>query len=797
MKQPPKRQPTFLWQGLLIVLPVAALALAGLFSVAQDRVLAEASAREQARSLADSLAAEFQLAFDFPGSSNRPASPALGSLPSEVDRFLSAARQAPDSTNAFAPQPDEDPLVKCVETPLHDHYLAALVNGRNELVYPPPMRETPLPGCALPPGVSAEQSNLWATARAADFVSRDFAGAIEVYDRLVKSLPAGRFRTLADYEAAVVLKENGQWGEASDRFASLAHTDPEWVGESGLPLNQLALFQLATIPVDRPDLGEAAARGWSMHMPGGRRLFIDGSGWFGEAWNELCPQAVVHPTILSGRILSQAAELSLGHPDRTVAGWLRVWELHQASREMFASLTAAPAGGTLWPERINAALLKEWQEGILKGWQEGGWLVWGIRLDAANYLVLAQTREQVQARTDRLVRQTTLASHLPAAAYFSVAVDLAGQQLSSLPRAAVTLASRDFGLCGLPRPSVLDGANVPAPQEHNLVDPQSVLTARLSSDGGPASPSPPESSDQNTRLGSNPPYHGQLQIYLADGAGFYAQQRQRALIFGALVGLSALAAFVGFLAAQRAFHRQLALGEMKSNFVSSVSHELRAPIASVRLMAEGLERGTIREPQKQMEYFRFIVQECRRLSSLIENVLDFSRIEQGRKEYEFDPTDVVELATQTVKIMQTYAEDRQITIALEFAGSPLPADLDGKAIQQALVNLLDNAIKHSPRGAAIAVRVRFVPPPAATLEISVEDHGEGIPPGEHERIFERFYRVGSELRRETKGVGIGLSIVRHIVQAHGGKVVVRSAPGEGSTFTIVLPIDSREQPDKR
>ncbi len=139
------------------------------------------------------------------------------------------------------------------------------------------------------------------------------------------------------------------------------------------------------------------------------------------------------------------------------------------------------------------------------------------------------------------------------------------------------------------------------------------------------------------------PSHPQfsMQIRLTDRNLLYARQRQLQMIFGALIAASALAALVGFIAAYRAFHREQQLNEMKSNFVSSVSHELRAPIASVRLMAENLERGKISEPGKQNEYFRFIVQECRRLSSLIENVLDFSRIEQGRKQYEFEPTDVV------------------------------------------------------------------------------------------------------------------------------------------------------------
>jgi signal transduction histidine kinase len=339
-----------------------------------------------------------------------------------------------------------------------------------------------------------------------------------------------------------------------------------------------------------------------------------------------------------------------------------------------------------------------------------------------------------------------------------------------------------------------------------------------------------------------------LRIHVADEGLMLAAQRERAVVIGALLVVSILTALLGFFAARRAFYQQLRLNELKTNFVSSVSHELRAPIASVRLMAEGLERGKIQEPAKQGEYFKFIVQECRRLSSLIENVLDFSRIEEGRKRYELEATDVVALTEQTVKLMEVYAAERQTGITLQVNGEATPVEADGKALQQALVNLIDNAIKHSPKGAEVKVGLEFVgsplpephphltpplsPPsegaerekkiavqgsnarnslwrhflPAlsphsmrgeggrrpgegcdVSVRISVEDHGEGIAASEHEKIFERFYRVGSELRRETQGVGIGLSIVKHIVEAHGGRVTVRSAPGQGSCFTIELP----------
>lgn len=318
--------------------------------------------------------------------------------------------------------------------------------------------------------------------------------------------------------------------------------------------------------------------------------------------------------------------------------------------------------------------------------------------------------------------------------------------------------------------------------------------------------------------------HFDLKLLLTSRERMLSTGRRRERLFAGLILGTVLTAITGLVAARRAFYRQLQLNEMKSNFVSSVSHELRAPIASVRLMAENLEGDKIPEAPRQREYFHFIVQECRRLSALIENVLDFSRIEQGRKQYNFEAADVTSLAQTTVKLMEPRAAEKGVGLELVGAFGAVELEIDGRAIQQALVNLIDNAIKHSPKGEVVRVTIetndgsscspggarlqptrvetgemaRREPRPTETsaediLRLSVSDYGPGIPPEEHERIFERFYRLGSELRRETEGVGIGLSLVKHIVTAHGGRIVLQSEPGKGSTFTIVLPMRNRNE----
>jgi signal transduction histidine kinase len=245
------------------------------------------------------------------------------------------------------------------------------------------------------------------------------------------------------------------------------------------------------------------------------------------------------------------------------------------------------------------------------------------------------------------------------------------------------------------------------------------------------------------------------------------------------------AAGAGLWLIHRTLAKERRLGELKSQFVSSVSHELRAPIGSLRLMAEGLASGKVTgEPAK--EFHRLMASEGARLSNFIEDVLDFARIEQGRKVYVFAETDIVALVGDAVKLMQPQAQARGLRLETKLPTLPQAPSVNAPALQQAVINLLDNAIKFSPEQTIIQISLSE-DAVAKTWTLSVQDQGPGVPKHEQRRIFEKFYRLGNELRRESTGTGIGLALVKHITEAHGGKVVLQSGVGEGSLFQLVFP----------
>jgi signal transduction histidine kinase len=257
-----------------------------------------------------------------------------------------------------------------------------------------------------------------------------------------------------------------------------------------------------------------------------------------------------------------------------------------------------------------------------------------------------------------------------------------------------------------------------------------------------------------------------------------------------ILGFLSLMIIGGLVLTKHIVSKEMALARLKSDFVSNVSHELRTPLALIRLYAETLELGRITTQEKKQQYYRIIRKESERLTALINNILDFSRIEAGRKEYEFRNTDIAELVRNTLESYRYQIEQQGFAFE-ESIDSNLPAvPVDREAIARALVNLVNNALKYSSEEKFLGVKLYRE---NSVVKLEVADHGIGIARRDLSKIFEKFYRAGDPLVHNTKGSGLGLSLVRHITHAHGGEIAVESVPGKGSKFTLSLPLASAVQ----
>ena len=258
--------------------------------------------------------------------------------------------------------------------------------------------------------------------------------------------------------------------------------------------------------------------------------------------------------------------------------------------------------------------------------------------------------------------------------------------------------------------------------------------------------------------------------------------RRRLLLAGLLVPLALLAG--GSLFAWRVMRRELAVSRLKTEFVAAVSHEFRTPLASLRHVTELLDEADDLLPDQRRRFYATLARNTDRLQGLVESLLDFSRMESGRKVYELRDVDAGALASEVVEDFRTVASPCGAVVTLDATASDCTTRADEASLSIALWNLLDNAVKYSVAPAVIDVRVWRQ---GTDVAISVRDRGIGILPGERQSIFERFVRGEQAARLGVKGTGLGLALVSHIVEGHGGSVRVQSEEGRGSEFTIVLP----------
>jgi len=258
----------------------------------------------------------------------------------------------------------------------------------------------------------------------------------------------------------------------------------------------------------------------------------------------------------------------------------------------------------------------------------------------------------------------------------------------------------------------------------------------------------------------------------------------RDIVFGTLILALVGTTIAGVIATLVVLYREAYLGRLQTEFVNKVSHDLRTPLTSIRMFVETLQMGRLADPERQKEALGIIAEETSRLSSLINRLLDWARMESGRRSYELVPTpveDIVDAALQAFE-PQLVIQPAEVTRSVQPGLPPVLADKD--ALSEALLNLLQNAHKYTGTRKKIAVTARRSGP---TVLVAVSDNGPGIRIADQKRIFDKFYRAKDPLDRSIEGSGLGLSMVKHIVIAHAGRISVSSELGEGATFTIALP----------
>jgi signal transduction histidine kinase len=723
---------SFVGQGILILLPVVLLALAGLVSLRQDRLLVEAEARNRAEELIGPLAylVTRELIQPSPGA-RKGTQETVAHHEIDAEKLLELPGLSPARQELAARLrrfPFLDPqAVRVFE-----------IEANGQLSRPSPRSTAPIPQTVEWDDVERLASRLHQQIRPADSTFP------ETYSQLVESSrDHGRSKpqfTAAIYSLALRLEKEDQWLAAHHLYWYLQQEFPVAPSASGLPMGQLALTRLTPLAMRHIELTQRdpLRQSFSSGASGSTNNLIVLHGLM----HRLSEVAVLYPSAISERLLDMAEaweqqRFSGETPLASVRLWRQLWLADKAARSIYEDWRRDS------PNDLAFSSGPRW---IRSDTQR--WLITRIDPQSVNeQVLLAQSEARVRDVLKRLDNENRSSGNVPP--YFGVFFDVAGHRMTPGP-------ARD----------------------------QDILAQTVERD---------DTTENGQQAGRFAPLRAG--IFLSNPALLYAHQRQRSRWFGLLILAAVGTSAAGFVSAYRAYKRQLQLSRMKSNFVSSVSHELRAPIASIRLMAEGLERGRVTDDTKRSEYFRFIVQECRRLGGLIERVLDFSRIEQGRKQYEFEPIDPSALVAQTLQVMEPYAAEKGVRLESKM-GDLRSADFtgeihwDGRAIQQALINLIDNAIKHSPSNKHVTVGLESGHEQHTGQKIIclwVRDQGEGIPPDEQKRIFEWFYRSGSELRRKIQGVGIGLSLVKHIVEAHRGRIRVESQVGHGTQMNLEIP----------
>ncbi len=276
----------------------------------------------------------------------------------------------------------------------------------------------------------------------------------------------------------------------------------------------------------------------------------------------------------------------------------------------------------------------------------------------------------------------------------------------------------------------------------------------------------------------------EIAAYLTDPGVIRTSARSTALVLWVLIGFLLVSLFLGGLLIAVLLINQMRLAQQKTSFVANVSHELKTPLTSIRLFAEMLRDNRQPDRAKRGMYLDIMISETERLTRLINNVLDFTRMSKGKKKYNPRETDLVGLCKDILKIQGSRLEHMGFSVTLQAPGEPIPAKIDEEALKQVIINLLSNAEKYSTRRKSIELKVSKN---ADTVKIDILDRGPGIPLHLKEKVFREFYRVDDSLTGAATGSGLGLSISRRILRDHGGDIHYSPRTGGGSRFRITIP----------
>jgi len=282
-----------------------------------------------------------------------------------------------------------------------------------------------------------------------------------------------------------------------------------------------------------------------------------------------------------------------------------------------------------------------------------------------------------------------------------------------------------------------------------------------------------------------PPWR--VEFFSSGTKGSGVMNVRRSYYFWTILTVLVLMTF-GTVLVVRTITHEMEVLRIKSDFVSSVSHEFKTPITSIKVLIERLQQGKVKSSHKKKEYYSIISKDADKLNSMVRNILDFSKVEEGRKEFVFQESDVAQLVKDEIENFKQVKIYAGIRIDLQIFPDIPRIYVDRDSFYLALDNLLENAFKFSLEKKEIWVEVKK---DAENARVDVKDKGMGIPSGEMDKIFDKFYQGKNAAQQSIRGTGLGLALVKHTVEAHGGKVSVESKVGRGSTFSLVFPVKNK------